>query len=120
MMPGTTYLPDRSTIVAPAGAFTSRPIAVIRPLCITTVAPLCGAAPDPSMSVALVRAVTWACALLIKLSFNRSSAAATIANARMVAPKCEVARSRPHPHVEDEDGRDRWTRPVAPSTGRDV
>ena len=40
----------------------------------------------------------------LKLPFNRSSAAAAIANARIVAPECEVARSRPHPHVEDEDG----------------
>src|SRR5262245_42744585 len=117
MIPGTMYLPERSTRVAPGGGFTSRPMAVIRPPCITTVAPLCGAAPVPSISVALVRAVTWAQAPPLKLVLNRSSAAATIANARMVAPECEVVRSRPHPQAGDEDGIFAL-RPGAPSPAR--
>jgi hypothetical protein len=44
-------------MLAPAGAFTSRPMAMMRPPCITMVTPLCGAAPLPSISVALVEAI---------------------------------------------------------------
>jgi len=65
MIPGTTNLPVRSTIVASAGARSIRdaPMSRMRPFSITMAASVCGAAPVPSMRVAWVSTVTCAEAL---------------------------------------------------------
>ena len=77
MIPGTTYLPVRSTkVVSGRAAVKERScgagrISTMRPPSITIVTLACGGEPVPSMTVAFVRMVTWAAALV------PSSAAAT-------------------------------------------